>query len=220
MDEELLARLRAVPVLAGPLPRFDPDDADPAPGRQFARWLEDALDDGVPEPHVMTLSTADREGRPSARVLMLRGIDTDGCAFVFASDAGSRKGHDLSANPHAALSWYWPRHGRQIRVAGAVETLDAGTARGDFLGRREASRIAGFTGRMSAPLAGPGTYDEERRRAADLVAADPHAVPEGHTVYRLQADEMEFFQGDPGSFHVRLHYVRQGDDWRRGLLWP
>ncbi|MCM2417919.1 pyridoxal 5'-phosphate synthase [Streptomyces sp. RKAG293] len=220
MDEELPARLRAVPVLAEPLPRFDPDGADPSPGRQFARWLDDALDDGVPEPHVMTLSTADRDGRPSARVLMLRGLGADACTFVFASDSGSHKGHDLSANPHAALSWYWPPQGRQIRAAGPVEALDAGIARGDFLGRREASRIAGFTGRMSAPLTGSDAYDEERRRAADLVAADPGAVPAGHTVYRLRADEMEFFQGDPGGFHVRLHYARQGDDWKRGLLWP
>ncbi|MDJ0343104.1 pyridoxamine 5'-phosphate oxidase family protein [Streptomyces sp. H10-C2] len=220
MDEQLLARMRSTPVLAGSLPRFDPGHADPAPGRQFAHWLGDALDDGVPEPHVMTLSTADRDGRPSARVLMLRGIDSDACAFVFASDAGSRKGHDLSANPHAALSWYWPLHGRQIRAAGSVEVLDAETARRDFLGRGEPSRVAGFTGRMSAPLAGPGAYDEERRRATGLVAADPGAVPAGHTVYRLRAEEMEFFQGDPDSFHVRLHYVRQGGDWRRGLLWP
>ncbi|MEU3463880.1 pyridoxal 5'-phosphate synthase [Streptomyces sp. NPDC006733] len=220
MDEELPDRLRAVPVLAGPLPPFDPDGADPAPGRQFARWLDEAVDDGVPEPHVMTLSTADREGRPSARVLMLRGLGADACTFVFASAAGSHKGHDLAANPHAALSWYWPLQGRQIRAAGAVEVLDADVAREDFLRRREASRIAGFTGRMSAPLTDAETYDAERRRAADVVAADPRAVPAGHTVYRLRADEMEFFQGGEGAFHVRLHYVRQGGEWRRGLLWP
>lgn len=220
MDEELPPRLRGVPVLAGPLPSFDPDGADPSPGRQFARWLDEALDDGVPEPHVMTLGTADRDGRPSARVLLLRGLGADAGTFVFASDAGSHKGHDLAANPHAALSWYWPLQGRQIRAAGPVEVLDADAARGDFLRRREASRIAGFTGRMSAPLADPGAYDAERRRAADVVAADPRAVPEGHTVYRLRADEMEFFQGSEGTFHVRLHYVRQGGEWRRGLLWP
>jgi pyridoxamine 5'-phosphate oxidase len=219
----LLRRMRAAPVLAGPLPPFDPAAAGPAPGPVFADWLARALDDAVPEPHVMTLSTADAGGRPSARVLMLRGVDLERCAFVFASEAGSRKGRELAGNPYAALTWYWPRHGRQIRMTGRVRALDADTARRDFLGRREPSRVAGFTGLMSAPLAGPEAYEEERRRAGERVAAEPEAVPAGHTVYELTADEAEFFQGDTGGFHRRLRYVRDGGDgqgWSRGLLWP
>jgi pyridoxamine 5'-phosphate oxidase len=219
--EALLARMRQAPVLAGPLPEFDPERADDTPGPLFARWLAHALDGGVPEPHVMTLSTADAGARPSARVLMLRGVDIEGCGFVFASDSGSRKGRDLTVNPYAALSWYWPLHGRQIRMSGRVAVLDDAVAHRDFLGRGEASRIAGFTGRMSEPLAGPDEYDRERRRAAGLVAADPQAVPEGHTVYVLSADEAEFFQGDSRGFHVRLRYARAEDGrWSRGLLWP
>jgi pyridoxamine 5'-phosphate oxidase len=219
--ESLLRRMRSTPTLAGPLPGFDPEAADAAPGPLFARWLAYALDDGVPEPHVMTLSTADAGGRPSARVLMLRGVDIEDCGFAFASDAGSRKGRELAANPFAALSWYWPQHGRQIRMAGRVDALDADIARSDFLGRGEASRISGFTGRMSAPLADPAAYEESWRRAAALVAAESQAVPERHTVFMLRADEAEFFQGDPhGRFHLRLRYVREGDGWSRGLLWP
>ncbi|MDX6330056.1 MAG: pyridoxamine 5-phosphate oxidase [Streptomycetaceae bacterium] len=219
--EELLARMRQAPVLAGPLPGFDPERADDTPGPLFARWLAHALDTGVPEPHVMTLSTADAEARPSARVLMLRGVDIEECGFVFASDAGSRKGRELTANPYAALSWYWPLYGRQIRMAGRVAVQDGDAARRDFLGRGEASRISGFTGRMSEPLAGPDQYETERRRAAGLVADDPQAVPEGHTVYVLRADEAEFFQGDSRGFHVRLRYVREeGGGWTRDLLWP
>lgn len=222
--QELLARMRSARVLTGPLPDPDPDPehAPDAPGELFASWLAYAFDDGVPEPHVMTLSTADAEGRPSARVLMLRGVDLADCSFVFASDASSRKGRELTANPYAALTWYWPRHGRQIRMTGGVRTVDDEAARRDFLGRGEPSRVSGFTGRMSAPLPGPDVYDEERRRAAALVVANPEAVPHRHTVYRLRADEAEFFQGDAaGRFHVRLSYVRQnGRDWSRGLLWP
>jgi pyridoxamine 5'-phosphate oxidase len=222
--EDLLERMRSARVLAGPLPSLDPDpeQAPDAPGTLFASWLAFALDNAVPEPHVMTLSTADAEGRPSARVLMLRGIDVDDCAFVFASDVGSRKGRELAVNPYAALTWYWPRHGRQIRMTGTVRTVDSQTANRDFLERGEPSRASGFTGRMSASLPGPAVYDEERRRAAAFVAANPEAVPHRHTVYRLRADEAEFFQGDStGRFHVRLSYVRQdGHDWSRGLLWP
>lgn len=222
--EDLLGRMRSALVLAGPIPSLDPDPehAPGTPGTLFANWLAYALDDGVPEPHVMTLSTADAEGRPSARVLMLRGVDIDDCSFVFASDAVSRKGRELAANPYAALTWYWPRHGRQIRMAGTVRTVNSQTARRDFLERSEPSRVSGFTGRMSAPLPGPDVYDEERRRAAAFVAANPEAVAHRHTVYRLRADEAEFFQGDAtGRFHVRLSYARQdGRDWSRGLLWP
>jgi pyridoxamine 5'-phosphate oxidase len=179
------------------------------------------LDSGVPEPQVMTLSTADPGGRPSARVLMLRGVDIEECGFVFASDSGTRKGRELAANPYATLTWYWPRQGRQIRMCGRVGVLGGEAARRDFLGRGEASRISGFTGRTSAPLAGPEEYESERRRAAGLVAAHPQAVPEGHTVYMLRAEEAEFFQGDSRGLHVRLRYARDaGGGWNRGLLWP
>jgi pyridoxamine 5'-phosphate oxidase len=220
-DELLLARARKAPVLAGPLPDFDPRSAPDAPGPLFASWLSRALDDEVPEPHVMTLSTASADGAPSARVLMLRGIDSVGCRYDFASDAGSgRKGRDLAGNPRAALTWYWPAHGRQIRIAGTVAVLDEQATRADFLGRSERARTAGFTGRMSEPLAGPEEYERERRKAAELVAAEPDRVPERHTLYRLRATEAEFFQADPRRFHLRVRYLREGDGWTRTLLWP
>lgn len=219
-DGELLARLRAAPVLAGPLPEFDPAVAPQAPGPLFAAWLTDALDGGVPEPQIMTLSTAGAAGGPSARVLILRGLDTAECAFVFASDARSRKGRDLAADPRAALTWYWPAHGRQIRMAGPVTVLGEDAARRDFLGRSEAARAAAFTGTVSEPLAGTEEYDRAFRAARALVAAEPDRVPDTHTVYRLRAQEAEFFQGRASPFHTRVRYVRDGGTWTRSLLWP
>ena len=221
-DAALLARARAAPVLAGPLPSFDPAQAPDSPGPLFAAWLDRALADAVPEPHVMTLSTASPDGRPSARVLLLRGIDTAACAYDFASDSGSPKGRDLAANPRAALTWYWPAHGRQIRMAGPVTVLGPADTARDFLGRSERARAAGFTGRMSAPLAGPAQYAREEAAARALVAAEPDRVPERHTLYRLRAEEAEFFQADPAHFHLRLRYRRasSGEGWTRTLLWP
>ncbi|MEC3998569.1 pyridoxamine 5'-phosphate oxidase family protein [Actinacidiphila sp. DG2A-62] len=220
-DAELLARMRAAPVLAGELPRFDPGDAPAAPGPLFARWLERALADRLPEPHVMTLSTAGPGGEPGARVLMLRGVDSADCAFLFASDARSPKGRDLAANPRAALTFYWPGHGRQIRLTGPVAVLGPEAARQDYLGRSPASRAAGFTGRQSAPLSGPEEYERATREARAHVAADPAAVPATHTVYRLRAREAEFFQADPARGHLRLRYARTADGgWDRTLLWP
>ncbi|WP_333767906.1 pyridoxine/pyridoxamine 5'-phosphate oxidase [Streptomyces sp. IBSBF 2435] len=219
-DRALLDRIRAAPVLAGPLPHFDPDTAPAAPGPLFADWLDRALADGVPEPQIVTLSTAAADGTPSARVLLLRGLDSADCGFVFAGDSGSGKGQDLAARPVAALTWYWPAHGRQIRMAGPVDVLGEEATRRDYLGRSPAARIAGFTGRTSAPLDGPGEYEREHRAAEALVAAEPSRVPATHTVYRLRAREAEFFQADPARWHLRLRYTRDGDGWTRTLLWP
>lgn len=219
-DRELLARIRAAPVLAGPLPRFDPDTAPDAPGPLFAGWLDRALTEGVPEPQVVTLGTAAADGTPSARVLILRGIDTADCAFVFAGDRASGKGRDLAARPFANLTWYWPAHGRQIRIAGPVDVLGADATRQDFLGRSPAARAAAFTGQVSAPLGAVEQYAPEYRAAEARVAAEPDRVPAGHTVYRLRAREAEFFQADPTRFHLRLRYTREGDRWTRTLLWP
>lgn len=219
-DRELLARVRAAPVLAGPLPRFDPDTAPDTPGPLFAGWLDRALTDGVREPQIMTLSTAGEDGTPSARVLILRGVDSADCAFVFAGDRGSGKGRDLAARPVAALTWYWPAQGRQIRMAGPVDVLGEDATRQDFLGRSARSRAAAFTGRVSTPLGGAEEYERENRAAEALVAAEPDRVPAGHTVYRLRAGAAEFFQADPARHHLRLRYTREGDRWTRTLLWP
>lgn len=221
-DEALLARVRAAPVLAGLLPSFDPEAAPEAPGPLFAAWLGRALDDAVPEPQVMTLGTASPDGAPDARVLILRGIDTAGCAYDFAGDSGSRKGRQLAANPRASLTWYWPMHGRQIRMTGPVTVLGERDTRRDFLGRGEHSRIAAFAGRTSAPLGGPEEYALGWEAARETVTAESSRVPAGHTVYRLHAQEAEFFQADPARFHLRLRYERapSGDGWSRTLLWP
>ncbi len=221
--DALWARLRSAPAGTGPLPGFDPERAPGAPGALFADWLGRALDEAVPEPRAMVLSTADAAGRPSCRVLLLRGFELDGdrCAFRFASDAGSRKGAELAVRPHAALTWYWPRLGRQVRAVGPVAVLDVEAARTDFRSRGTASRTAGFTGRMSAPMSGPDDFHRERRRARALLAADPEAVPAGHRVYRLDARSVEFFQLAAEGFHRRLRYARDGDaGWGREQLWP
>ncbi|WP_236062111.1 pyridoxine/pyridoxamine 5'-phosphate oxidase [Actinacidiphila acididurans] len=219
-DAELLAMLRKAPVLAGPLPDFDPQSAPAAPGPLLAAWFADALAGGVPEPQVMTLSTAGADGEPSARVLILRGLDTADCAADFASDVRARKGRDLTANPRAALTWYWPAQGRQIRLSGPVTVRDEQATRQDFLGRSEAARIGAFTGTVSEPLSGPAEWERAHEAARELLAADPGRVPDTHTVYRLRAQEAEFFQGDPRRFHVRVRYARNDPGWTRSLLWP
>ncbi|MEO6086699.1 MAG: pyridoxamine 5'-phosphate oxidase family protein, partial [Umezawaea sp.] len=113
-DKPVRQLLHSLPSLAGPLPSFDLDSAPGDPDVLFEEWLRDAVDSGVTEPHAMTLSTTDPSGRPSARVLILKNLD--GGLWQFASGSGSRKGKELANNPWAALTFYWPTLGRQVRV--------------------------------------------------------------------------------------------------------
>jgi pyridoxamine 5'-phosphate oxidase len=212
------AALRALPSLAGPLPAFDPSEAPADPDVLFERWLAEAIEAGVTEPHAMTLSTVDPSGRPAARVLILKALE-DG-RWAFATGSSSRKGKDLANTPFAALTFYWPAFGRQVRVRGAVETADAGDSAADFLGRSAAARGAGLLGNQSTPVASLDVRDRELDEATERAAADPSLVAPEWTVYRVVADEVEFWQGDERRRHVRLRYARADGGWTTELLWP
>ncbi|GAB2624238.1 pyridoxal 5'-phosphate synthase [Streptomyces capparidis] len=212
--------LRGQPVMAGPFPEFDVARAPRRPGELFARWLEQAVREGVAEPHVITLSTADERGRPSARVLMLRDLDIPGAGWVFASSAVSRKGVELARNPWAALSVYWREQGRQVRVCGRVEAASPEVNAHEFHSRTEAARVAALTGRQSAPMADPAEFEAAEREARALLARHPEAVAPDYTVYTLRAEEVEFWQGAADRHHLRLVYDRRGDGWAKRLLWP
>jgi pyridoxamine 5'-phosphate oxidase len=210
--------LRGLPSLAGPLPGFDPEAAPADPDQLFELWLAEAIDAGVVEPHAMTLSTVDPVGRPSARVLILKYLDA-GC-WAFASGSGSRKGKELANTPWAALTFYWPALGRQVRVRGPVEVADAAESAADFLARSPGARGGGLVGKQSEPLTDLAERDRVLDEATTRAAADPALVAPEWTVYRVVADEVEFWQGDERRRHVRVRYTRAGLAWDRALLWP
>jgi pyridoxamine 5'-phosphate oxidase len=170
------------------------------------------------EPHAMTLSTVDRTGRPSARVLILKYL-RDGC-WAFASGASSRKGTELADTPFAALTFYWPGLGRQVRVRGRVAVADTREAATDFLARSAAARGVGLAGNQSAALTDLTERDRVLDASTARADADPALVAPDWTVYRVVADEVEFWQGDERRRHVRLRYTRDGDGWTAQLLWP
>jgi pyridoxamine 5'-phosphate oxidase len=133
MSESLRDRLRALPAFADHLPEFDPTFA---PGRAvelFREWLDDALARGVFQPHAFTLSTAGPTGHVTARTLILKDLVDD--QWVFAGARSTRKGMDLAANPSAAMTFYWPESGRQVRVTGEVEELASDVAAADWAAR-------------------------------------------------------------------------------------
>jgi pyridoxamine 5'-phosphate oxidase len=185
----------------------------------FMDWLEAAIGDAVPAPHAMTLATADDQGRPSSRVLICKDVDGDG-RWYFASGAASGKGRDLAVNPHAAVSFWWPQQGRQIRIRGQTVPAGKQASAADFLARPAASRAEALIERQSEPLGNQAELDRAFRQAQARVTADPGLIAPGWTLYALTAEEAEFWQGDPQRRHIRLRYLRAGGGWTRQLLWP
>ncbi|MFG3250646.1 pyridoxal 5'-phosphate synthase [Streptomyces sp. NPDC048187] len=216
---ELLRSLRVWDPAVTALPPLDPAGAPGDPLELFTRWFAEAAAAGEREPHTMSLATSDAEGLPDARVVMLHGADADGWAF--ATHAGSRKGRHLDARPYAALVFYWPVLGRQVRLRGPVTAAPAEEARADLHARSTGALAAALTGRQSAEL---GSTDELARASEAAWARaerEPDAPAPSWTLYRLRPDEVEFFQGEARRRHVRLVYRRTGDDgWEQRLLWP
>ncbi|WP_263102933.1 pyridoxal 5'-phosphate synthase [Kitasatospora sp. DSM 101779] len=217
--------LRDRPPMARELPLFDPDLAPAEPGPLFVDWLVQALEAGVLDPQVMTLSTVDADGVPDARALVLRDVDAAEGAWLFAAEADSPKGRQLALSPMAALSVYWPLVGRQVRVRGSVEAAPPAVSAEEFRGRSPGARVASLVGRQSEPLGSLAAYDLAADEAQLLLDTDPELVAAGHTVYILRAAEVEFWQGDPSRRHVRLRYTRTGLGtgrvaWTSTLLWP
>ncbi|QKW19056.1 pyridoxamine 5'-phosphate oxidase [Kitasatospora sp. NA04385] len=215
---DLRQYLRGLAVFAGELPDFDPDAAPERPETLFVDWLTAAVDAGVREPHVMTLSTVGADGAPSARALLLKNVDRNG--WQFAAGAASPKGRDLAANPVAALSCYWPQQARQVRITGRVVPEPPESSAADFLARPSGSRAEALVGRQSHPLHDLRELERATEQARDRIEREPGLVVPEWTLYTLRARQVEFWQADRHRRHTRLRYERRGEDWTRGRLWP
>jgi pyridoxamine 5'-phosphate oxidase len=211
--------LRGLEVFPAELPEFDVQAAPSDPVTLFLAWLAEAVRDRMLGPQAMTLATADAAGRVSSRVLICKDVD-EGGRWYFASDAASVKGRDLAANPRAAASFYWPQHGRQIRIRGEAASAGSDASAADFLARPPASRAAALAGRQSEPLDDPAELDEAVRRSQAELDADPGLIAAGWTLYALSADTVEFWQADHRRHHIRLQYQRTADTWSSRRLWP
>ncbi|WP_298458056.1 pyridoxal 5'-phosphate synthase [uncultured Cellulomonas sp.] len=216
--DDVRSLLRSLRVFEGPLPAFDPDDVADTPDAMFVRWLREAADAGVREPHAVTVATADPAGRPSSRVVVLHDV-VDG-AWRFATDSRSRKALDLAANPQGAMSFYWREQARQVRLVGTVRSPGAQASAADFLARSPSSRAAGLATRPGQRLGSVGEMRAAMSAAEDRVAREPGTVLPQWLLLELVPDEAEFWQGDPGRAHTRVVYRRSPDGWTRELVWP
>ena len=193
-------------------------ELDPDPIRQFQRWFDDASGAGLIEPNAMTLATATRDGRPSARMVLLKGFDARG--FVFYTNYESRKGGDLEQNPQAALVFFWVELERQVRVEGRVERATVEESDAYFASRPLGSQIGAWASAQSRVIA-----DREplERRAAELeaeYAGREVPRPPHWGGYRVVPDVIEFWQGRPSRLHDRLRYRWTDGSWLVERLSP
>ena len=198
---ELLRSLRVWDPEVTRLPSFDPTTAPAAPLPLFTEWFAAAVAAGQTEPHTMSLATSDESGRPDVRIVMLHGADETG--WFFASHSGSRKGRHLTARPRAALGFYWPVLGRQVRVRGPVSAAPSEEAQGDLHARSTGALAAALTGRQSEILGSVEELARASESAWERARSEPEAPVPSWTLYRLRPEEVEFFQGDQARRHVR-----------------
>jgi len=217
MSDELRARLRALPSFPAELPPFDPDAVPAEPQQLFLEWLEDAVRAGVLAPHAATLATSDASG-PSARVLILKDVDADG--WQIATPADSRPGQAMTTSGQAALGFFWPALGRQVRIEGEARRASDAEAASDFLARPAGARATALVGRPRPVLADDAEYAAARDAALARVGGDAEVVPAGWALWRIVPGAVEFWQAAHDRAHVRLRYRADGGEWMRERLWP
>jgi len=197
---------------------FDETMAAEAPLEQFRQWLNEAIAAKVPEPNAMTLATVGPEGRPSTRVVLIKGLDERG--LVWYTNYQSRKGRELAANPHAALQFHWVEMERVVRIEGRVEFSDAAEADAYYASRPLASRIGAWASEQSEVL--DSRMDLVKRTAEMGLrhGLNPPRPPHWGG-YRLVPDYWEFWQGRRSRLHDRICYRLQADErWIRQRLSP
>jgi pyridoxamine 5'-phosphate oxidase len=197
---------------------LDEKDVARDPVVQFARWFQEALNSGFTEPNAMSVATADPQGRPSARILLLKGYDSRG--FVFFTNYESRKGRELAQNPYASLLFHWVELERQVRIEGRVEKVAPEESDEYYRSRPLGSRVGAWASPQSRVLADRAALENKLGQLAEQLGEDPPRPPHWGG-YRLVPESLEFWQGRPSRLHDRVRYTLvSAGSWKIERLAP
>lgn len=209
-----LAELRKEYSLAG----LAEKDLARDPFRQFEKWFQEAEAAKIAEPNAMTLCTATREGRPSARTVLLKGLD--GRGFVFFSNYESRKGRELHENPHATLVFPWVALERQVIVEGKVTKVPREESEAYFHSRPRASQLGAWVSQQSSIISGRSVLEQSLKALEQKYAGAEVPLPPHWGGWRLAPETVEFWQGRRRRLHDRLRFRRDKDGWSVERLAP
>ncbi|MCO6489455.1 MAG: pyridoxamine 5'-phosphate oxidase [Phaeodactylibacter sp.] len=197
-----------------------PEDVSESPLAQFKAWFEQAVQVQVPEPNAMTLATCTPEGKPSARIVLLKGIEEGG--FVFYTNYNSRKGTELEQNPQAALAFLWHELQRQVRVEGPVRRLSPESSTAYFQSRPKGSQIGAWASPQSTPIASRAVLEKRvEELAGQYAGAESLPRPPHWGGYVLEPSAVEFWQGRSNRLHDRIRYrLDENGNWQVERLAP
>lgn len=214
MDKKSLADIRHDYSLR----ELSRDKVDRDPFAEFGIWMDEALSSELKEPTAMTLSTVGEDGRPSSRVVLLKGFDSDG--FVFYTNYNSRKGRQLTENPFAAINFFWPELERQVNISGRTSKVSAEESDEYFASRPFTSRVGAWASNQSETIESKTAVMARATKLMLKYATGNVPRPEHWGGFRLEPDRFEFWQGRPSRLHDRICYDLKGNEWTISRLSP
>lgn len=192
-------------------------DANPLPSKQFEIWFNEAINSEITEVNAMTLATADKNGMPSARIVLLKGLKNDG--LVFYTNYKSKKSQDIFENPNVAVVFFWKELERQVRIKGSVEKIDEAENNEYFNSRPFESRVGAIASPQSSPIT-KLELEENYKRILKSSSTESIKRPEHWGGFLINPTEWEFWQGRPGRLHDRLRYKKENHIWKIERLAP
>ena len=193
-------------------------DVEPDPIKQFQLWWNEAIKSNIEEPNAMTLATCGKNGKPSARIVLLKGLNPEG--FIFFTNYESRKGNDLKENPNASLVFFWKELERQVRIEGSVKKLSKKESDEYFVLRPEQSRIGAWSSPQSQVIKSRESLEEMFEKYTHLFTDGTILRPPHWGGYIVKPILVEFWQGRTNRLHDRLQYTLSHDEWKIERLAP